>query len=590
MNAQEKARGMYIEWDVPIEMDDGLVLRADVFRPGDKGRYPVILTHGPYGKGVAFQEGYQAMWHDLEVEHPDVLAGSSNRYQNWETVDPEKWVPDGYVVIRVDSRGAGRSPGYLDIFSPRETQDFNQCIEWAGVQPWSNGKVGLLGISYYGMNQWQVAALQPPHLAAICPWEGASDYYREFTHHAGILDIFVRQWYPGQVASVQHGVGERGLRNLVTGETVAGPETLSEEDRAASHAHSCQAILDHPLADEYYQQRTADLSKITVPLLAAGNWAHHLHTRGTFEGYTRVSSGQKWLEVHGLQRYVAFYPDYGVDLQKRFFGHFLKGADTGWGAQPPVQLNLRHVDGTFEQRAENEWPLARTQWTKFYLDQAEHKLSVESRSLTQRADFAALGEGLTYTTDPLEAALEITGPAAAKLFVASSTSDADIFLTLRVLDSQGVDVTFISALDPKGIVGFGWLRASHRTIDPERSLPYRPWHSHDEPDEVLARAIAYLAPECIQGQQGSCEAADQYAVAIMVYEWLCGEHLCKGCWVEIVVQQLHASPPPLHQKVLTVPPGVEEVVLIALEKDPQKRFASVQAFVTALEQAASPGG
>ncbi len=274
MNAQEKARGMYIEWDVPIMMDDGLVLRADVFRPADEGRYPVILTHGPYGKGVAFQEGFQAMWQDLEREHPDVLAGSSNRYQNWETVDPEKWVPDGYVVIRVDSRGAGRSPGYLDIFSPRETQDFYQCIEWAAVQPWSNGKVGLLGISYYGINQWQVAALQPPHLAAICPWEGASDYYREFTHHGGILDIFVRQWYPVNVASVQHGVGDRGLRNPVTGETVAGPETLSEEERAASRAHSWQDILDHPLADEYYQQRSADLSKITVPLAAfEAGWA-----------------------------------------------------------------------------------------------------------------------------------------------------------------------------------------------------------------------------------------------------------------------------------------------------------------------------
>lgn len=477
---QDKVHEMSIGWDVPIEMDDGLVLRADVFRPADEGRYPVILTHGPYGKGVAFQQGYQAMWHSIETDYPEILAGSSNRYQNWETVDPEKWVPDGYVVVRVDSRGAGRSPGYLDIFSPRETQDFYQCIEWAGVQSWSNGKVGLLGISYYGANQWQVAALQPPHLAAICPWEGANDYYREFTHHGGILDIFVRQWYPIQVASVQHGVGDRSLRNPVTGESAAGPETLSEAELATAHANSWQDILDHPLADEYYQQRTADLSKITVPLLAAGNWAHHLHTRGTFEGYTRVSSEQKWLEIHGLQHYVEFYTDYGVALQKRFFGHFLKGADTGWDEQPSVLLHLRHVDGTFEQRAENEWPLARTQWTKFYLDQAGNGLSAEPASLMQQVDFAALGEGLTYTTAPLAAPLEITGPAAAKLFVASSTRDADIFLTLRVLDPHGVDVTFISALDPKGVVGGGWLRASHRKIDPQLSLPYRPWHPHDE--------------------------------------------------------------------------------------------------------------
>ena len=121
---------MQIDWDVPIEMDDGVVLRADVFRP-DRGRNPVILSYGPYAKGLAFQEGYPNQWERMVSQHPDVEAGSSNRYQNWEVVDPEKWVPDGYVCVRVDSRGAGRSPGRLDPFSPRETTDLAACIEWA---------------------------------------------------------------------------------------------------------------------------------------------------------------------------------------------------------------------------------------------------------------------------------------------------------------------------------------------------------------------------------------------------------------------------------------------------------------------------
>lgn len=175
---REVRDGMRIDWDIPIEMDDGTALRADVFRPVDDGRYPVIMTHGPYAKGLAFQDGYPEQWAALSTKDPDVVAGSSNRYQNWETVDPENWVPDGYACIRVDSRGAGRSPGYLDILSSRETQDYFQSVEWAGTQPSSNGKVGLLGISYYAINQWQVAALQPPHLAAICPWEGGNDFYR----------------------------------------------------------------------------------------------------------------------------------------------------------------------------------------------------------------------------------------------------------------------------------------------------------------------------------------------------------------------------------------------------------------------------
>ena len=142
--------GMRIDWDVPIEVRDGLVLRADIYRPIEDGQYPVILTYGPYAKGLPFQEGYPSAWNRMVEEHPDVAAGSTNKYQNWEVVDPEKWVPDGYVVVRVDSRGAGRTPGFIDHFSPDETQDFYESIEWAGVQPWSNGKVGINGISYYG--------------------------------------------------------------------------------------------------------------------------------------------------------------------------------------------------------------------------------------------------------------------------------------------------------------------------------------------------------------------------------------------------------------------------------------------------------
>jgi uncharacterized protein len=469
-----------IDWDVPITMDDGLALRADVFRPDADGRYPVIMTHGPYAKWLAFQDGFPRQWANLAAEHPDALAGSSNRYQAWETVDPEKWVPDGYVVIRVDSRGAGRSPGYLDIFSARETRDYYQCIEWAAAQEWCTGKVGLLGVSYYAINQWQVAALQPPHLTAICPWEGGSDFYRDFTRHGGILNVFVRQWFPPQVAGVQHGVGERGPRHRVTGETVAGPETLNRSQLTRNVADTPAAVLAHALDDGYYRERSPDLEKITVPVLSAANWAHHLHTRGNFEGYSRVSSAQKWLEVHGLQHWTEFYTDYGVRLQKRFFGHFLKGADTGWDTQSPVVLQVRRVDGTFEERAEAGWPLPRTQWTKFHLDVASGRLAMQADVAERSATFDARGDGLAFWTQPLEQDLEITGPAAARLTVASSTTDADMFLTLRVIDPGGRDVTFASGQDPNGCVGFGWLRASHRKTDPTRSLEYRPWHTHDE--------------------------------------------------------------------------------------------------------------
>src|ERR1700738_838015 len=204
--------GMRVEWDVPIPMDDGLVLRADIFRPIADGRYPVLLTYGPYAKGLAFQDGYPSAWERMVAPHSDVARVSSNQYQNWEVVDPEKWVKHDYICVRVDSRGCGCSPGYIDHFSPRESKDFYDCIEWAAAQSWSNGKVGLNGVSYYGINQWHVASLQPPHLAAMCIWEGAADWYRDMTHHGGILSTFWAHWYDMQVKTGAYGAGGRGAR------------------------------------------------------------------------------------------------------------------------------------------------------------------------------------------------------------------------------------------------------------------------------------------------------------------------------------------------------------------------------------------
>src|ERR1700751_1696030 len=158
---------MQIEWDVAIAMDDGIILRADVFRPVGSGKHPVILSYGPYAKGLSFQEGYKGNWARLIEAAPEVLAGSTNKYQNWELIDPEKWVPDGYACVRIDSRGAGRSPGMLDVWSPRESLDFDHCSEGPGTQSWRKGKAGINGFSYYPMNKGTVGALRPPHLAAM---------------------------------------------------------------------------------------------------------------------------------------------------------------------------------------------------------------------------------------------------------------------------------------------------------------------------------------------------------------------------------------------------------------------------------------
>jgi predicted acyl esterase len=341
--------------------------------------------------------------------------------------------------------------------------------------------VGLNGVSYYGINAWQVASLQPAHLAAICVWEGSADWYRDMTHHGGILSTFWANWYDMQVKSVQHGLGERGPRSRVTGQLVCGTETLSEGELARNRCNFGDEIFAHALDDDYHKVRSAVWSRVTTPLLTAANWGGQgLHPRGNFEGFVRAASDQKWLEVHGLEHWTEFYTDYGVSLQKRFFDYFLRGVDNGWQNQPPVQLQVREING-FKERHEKAWPIASTQWTRFYLNSDSDSLSPTPPTQKSTISFDAPGEGVTFVSQPLEAETEITGPSAVKLIISSSTSDADLFIVLRVFGPDGDEIVFQGAIDPHTPIGQGWLRASHRKLDEVLSEPWRPYHTHDGP-------------------------------------------------------------------------------------------------------------
>jgi predicted acyl esterase len=487
---------MQIDWDVEIPMDDGLVVRADVFRPDGAGPHPVLMSYGPYGKGLHFGEGYPMQWKGLTAKHPEVLRGSSGRYANWETVDPERWVPLGYICIRVDSRGAGRSPGVIDCFSPREVDDFYDCIEWAAAQPWSNGKVGLAGDSYFATMQWSVAAKRPPHLAAICPFEGFSDLYREAVRQGGILNTFMQEWFPKQVQNVQHGLGSRGRVNPNNGVPISGPEELTEEELRSNRVdlESVQLeaeIITHP----YFEVRRADLSAIDVPVLSCANWGGHgLHLRGNVEGYLGAASEQKWLEFHGLEHWTEFYTDYGVSMQKRFFDHFLKGEDNGWDREPPVKMQVRHVD-RFVERSEHEWPLARTEWTRLYLDAAGQTLQPQPPDARNELSIDGLKGKASFSTVPFERDTELTGPAAATLYVSTTAKDADLFVTVRIYAPDGKEHLILGAVEANAPLAQGWLRASHRKLNAKTSKPYRPVHTHDEIQLLEAGQVYELQVE-----------------------------------------------------------------------------------------------
>src|SRR3970282_1196906 len=154
------------------------------------------------------------------------------------------------------------------------------------------------------------------------------------------------------------------------------------------------------------------------------------------------------------------------------------GVKNGWDRQPRVVLQVRHPGEKFVQRHENEWTLARTKWTNFYLDPTARSLEQKPPKSVGTITYDGLADGVTFSSAPLDKATEITGPSALKLWVSSATTDADIFAVLRVFDPKGKEVVFQAALDPATPIGQGWLRVSNRKLDKKLSLPYRPYHTH----------------------------------------------------------------------------------------------------------------
>ena len=196
----------------------------------------------------------------MEEKQPDVMAGSTNKYQSWEICDPEKWVPDGYVCVRVDSRGCGRSPGYVEHWSPRETKDFYNCIEWAGraavVERQGRPERHLL------LRHQPVAGREPCSRSILPPsasGKGFADFYRELSHNGGIYNTFAQNWYDMQVKTVQYGLGTKGHRSRMNGDWVSGPETLTDEADGRQPLRSRQDLFRASARRRFLQGDVAGL-------------------------------------------------------------------------------------------------------------------------------------------------------------------------------------------------------------------------------------------------------------------------------------------------------------------------------------------
>ncbi|KIW36737.1 uncharacterized protein PV06_11033 [Exophiala oligosperma] len=468
-------------WDIPIPMDDGAELRANVYLPPEEGRHPVVMSITAYGKDLPFCQGYADAWNVVIKTSPDAGQNTSAKYFSFEAPDPEKWITHGYAIVIIDTRGTGRTPGVVDALSAREGDDFATAVDWVGEQPWCNGNVGLLGMSYLGFTQWLCASRQPKHLKAILPWQASDDYLRSVGYHGGVPCAFFKSWTTDLVKTVQYGLGTQGMTNKFTGQAVSGDEQLSEEERNANLIDIYPQFMQHPLDDECYVDRRAHWHRIKVPMLSVTSWAAlGTHLRGNVEGFMNAASTDKWLCIRQEQGvFATLYNDEGVELQRRFFDHTLKGIGDFAQTQSKVELAVRNPDDQIiEIRKASEWPLPETRWITLYLNPSDSTMGERFPSKETAATYRGFSKGITMLTEPFAHPTEIIGPLAAKLWASASTSDADLFLSVRIFDEKGTEKLFKGVPDPRIPLSQGWLRASKRELDKDRSLPYRPFLTH----------------------------------------------------------------------------------------------------------------
>jgi uncharacterized protein len=472
--------GMIIERNVAVALRDGVKILVDIFRPANELPAPPIIAWTPYGKHQNGLATYSA--------NPGcgVTADMVSPYATFEGPDPLYWVPHGYALVHADIRGTWHSEGDATFVSPENAEDFYDLIEWAGTQPWSNGKVGSSGVSYLAASQWRVAELRPPHLAAINPWEGRADTYRELARHGGIPDT----WFWWNRIIPNWGTGTNRIEDLRL-ETV-----------------------EHPLYDAFWESKCAKFENIVTPAFVVACWGDQgLHARGTLEGFRRISSEDKWLLVHGRKKWAHYYTPENVAQLKDFFDHFLKGQSTAVTSWPRVRLEVRERYFVGETRPFAGWPVPGTRYQKLFLDAVDGSLRDAPVSRAGSASYSALGSGPGAQRAEFE--FVFTEPAALVghmrlhiVMAADTADDMDVFVGVYKIDAEGKHVPFaFYSFFEDGPVALGWLRASHRELDPQRSTEFLPVLMHKRELKLAPGAKTPLDIEI--WPSGTCFAAGE---------------------------------------------------------------------------------
>lgn len=446
-----------VERNVRIPMPDGVTLSANVYRPRGTAKVPVVFTMTRYNKEIGpekYMPGNSIMRQAMGTGSSDLR---SSEHAAYEGPDPAFWVPHGYACVLFDARGTGLSGGKDAWLTAQLGDDYASAIGWAADQPWSNGKVGLNGVSYLCIASYHGASRHPRGLAAMIAWEGLSDMYRDLAYHGGIPETGFYPWWRADPRPAMPG-------------SFDPPETV--EEGSPTFAEATRNFWN-PL-------NPAD---IEVPLLQCGSWSDQgLHSRGSFNIFNGASSKEKWLFTHGRDKWNVYSNDEeALEWQLAFFDRFLKGKKNAMNGKPRVRLEVRKTRTEFEARGEASWPPAGTRFEPFYLEPVKGHLTKEAPAAAASTSYASTMNRPAIFIHTFDKDTELSGPAALKLWVSTDAGeDMDLFVGLRKFDIAGAEVHFSGREnDVHGIVSNGWLRVTQRKLDPAQSRPERPYLAHD---------------------------------------------------------------------------------------------------------------
>lgn len=462
------------EKDVAVTMRDGTTIYTDVLRPMTAEKVPVIVAWSPYGKSRGNAPQYDDLFRLLGMD-TSRLSG----LQKFEGPDPAFWCARGYAICHPDPRGTYKSDGDARWWNRAEGEDFHDLVEWCGTQGWSNGKVGASGNSYLTVSQWFMAAERPAHLAAIAPWEGMSDIYRDLIMRGGIPDY-------------------------------GFPETLRYAYIGKNRREDL--ILDaeaHPLRDALWDQRSPAFDQIDVPAYVVASYSNAIHTPGTFRGWREMGSQQKWLRIHATMEWPDYYvEEHQADLL-RFFDCFLKGIDNGWEDTPTIRYALHDLQGNDRVNlTAAQFPPEQAVASAFYLDVTTAALNTGQPAAAKASyDATEPTANLSFTLTADHATAFVGYPRLRLYAEAEGADDMDIFVLLQKLDADGTALEQITvpntgpqmqAMTREGasILCYkganGRLRASMRHLDAERTTKDVPVHSFDRVEKLTTGQIVAL--------------------------------------------------------------------------------------------------